>query len=448
VLTLSGGRRLAIVASLGLGLALVATGCSGSESPSGSGGQNESTPDLPLAPEGERVDTAKPIFSNPTQVTNPLYPISNLHSVLLLGVVDRLPFRTETTLLPDTKTIAWEGQKIETLVSQYVAYSDLQVVEVALDWFAQADDGSVWYFGEDVFNYEDGKLANTDGSWLAGKDGPPGMIMPANPQLGNVYRPENIPGVVFEETTVKSGDQTVNGPRGSVPGAILVQELQMDGARENKIFAPGYGEFLTFQEGEREALALAVPTDAVAGTPPPEVETLVSQASNVFTAAAPESADWGAAVTALTSLVTAWDSYQAGDVPRQLRTEMNQALDPLIAGVDLRQSEETRAAALNVELVAHDLELPYRPPTDVDRGRFDVWTRSVLVDAENEDAAGVGGGVVTLERIWDRFSHTVDAATVQNITTALEELKKAAEGKDFTAVTAAATKLRTAIGTQ
>lgn len=45
-------------------------------------------------------------------------------------------------------------------------------------------------------NYVDGVLDNTDGTWLAGKDGPPGMIMPADTQVGDVYRPENIPGFV------------------------------------------------------------------------------------------------------------------------------------------------------------------------------------------------------------------------------------------------------------
>ena len=57
----------------------------------------------------------------------------------------------------------------------------------------------MWYFGEQVDNYVDGALDNHDGTWLAGRDGPPGMIMPARPRVGDVYRPENIPGLVFEE---------------------------------------------------------------------------------------------------------------------------------------------------------------------------------------------------------------------------------------------------------
>ena len=65
-----------------------------------------------------------------------------------------------------------------------------------------------------MFNYEDGVVADTDGTWLAGTDGPPAMIMPADPQVGEVYRPENIPDFVFEEVTVKSVGLTVRRPRG------------------------------------------------------------------------------------------------------------------------------------------------------------------------------------------------------------------------------------------
>src|SRR5262249_14842005 len=50
------------------------------------------------APLDRRVDLAPPSFSNPTSITNPLFPISDLRSVVLLGHVDGKPFRTETTL--------------------------------------------------------------------------------------------------------------------------------------------------------------------------------------------------------------------------------------------------------------------------------------------------------------------------------------------------------------
>src|SRR5918995_2929577 len=152
------------------------------------------TGDLKVAPESQRVDTTMPTFSNPTNVTNPLFPASKQESVLMLGHVDGKQFRTEVTLLPDTRIIEWQGQHVETLVSQYTAYLDGRLHEGAYDFYAQADDGSVWYFGEDGFNFKDGGIVDTHGTWIAGKNGPAAMIMPSDPKVGDVYRPENIPG--------------------------------------------------------------------------------------------------------------------------------------------------------------------------------------------------------------------------------------------------------------
>ena len=104
------------------------------------------------------------------------------------------PFRSETTLLPYTGVVVIDGQPVEVLLSQYMAYLDGRITEVALDRYAQADDGSVWYLGEDVYDYEDGTVVVTEGTWLAGRDGPPAMIMPGDPQVGQVFRPRTDTG--------------------------------------------------------------------------------------------------------------------------------------------------------------------------------------------------------------------------------------------------------------
>ncbi|MBA3302846.1 MAG: hypothetical protein H0U26_03100, partial [Acidimicrobiia bacterium] len=155
------------------------------------------------APEADRVDIDRPTFSHPTEITNPLFPISELESAVLLGEVDGKPFRSETTLLPATGTVLLDGEAVEVLLSQYTAYFDGRITEVAVDRYAQADDGSVWYLGEDVYDYDNGFVSVTEGTWLAGRDGPPAMIMAADPKVGQVFRPEDIPGIVFEEVTIK-----------------------------------------------------------------------------------------------------------------------------------------------------------------------------------------------------------------------------------------------------
>src|ERR687898_1648514 len=101
-------------------------------------------------------------------VTNPLFPVSRQEPVLMVGRVDDKPFRPEVTLLPETRIIEWQGQRVETLVSQYTAYLDGRIHEVAYRTYAQADDGSVWYFGEDAFNFANGAIADTEGTWIVG----------------------------------------------------------------------------------------------------------------------------------------------------------------------------------------------------------------------------------------------------------------------------------------
>ena len=118
---------------------------------------------VPVAPDSARVDLTVPRFSHPTEVTNPLFPVSRQASVLFVGHVDGQPFRTEVTLLPETRLVEWGGQEVETLVSQYTAFLGGRLQEVAYDLYAQADDGSVWYFGEDVADLEDGAIVRVAG---------------------------------------------------------------------------------------------------------------------------------------------------------------------------------------------------------------------------------------------------------------------------------------------
>src|SRR6476661_331570 len=202
-----GMRTIALLLAGSL-LAGCSSGGTETGAPSGSAGARSGGPGtairqpalpsgVPVAPDSERVDLTVPTFSHPTDVTNPLFPVSEQHAVVFVGHVDGKPFRTEVTLLPGTRPIDWGGQRIDTLVSQYTAYLDGRIQEVAYDLYAQADDDSVWYFGEDVVDIEHGAIVTKEGTWLAGKDGPAQMIMPGDPSVGDVYRTENIPGVAF-----------------------------------------------------------------------------------------------------------------------------------------------------------------------------------------------------------------------------------------------------------
>jgi len=424
-------RRSLAIAGSALLAALALTGCDGDGESSAT--TVKSTPTAcgtydgeGCAPTGRRVDLDGPSFSNSAEITNPLNPISRLRSTVLLGQVDDKPFRTETTLLPGTKTIEWDGVQVQALASQYVAYLDGRLNEVAIDWFAQADDGSVWYLGEDVYDYENGTVAVTEGTWLAGRDGPGAMIMPAEPKVGDVYRPENIVGIVFEEVTVKSVGKTVQGPRGPVPGAIVTSELHADGSREGKIFAPGYGEFRnTGGGGDLEAIALAVPTDALPGPPPKELRFLSTSAVGVLELS--RRRDWEAAASVGERMNSAWSALSEREQPPMIAERLSEDMTALTRAVENRKPGRAAQKAIDVAQSVLDLELRHRPSAEINVERFHLWTQQLRVHAAAQDLAGVTGAVAVLEWIRDRIAYRLGADGRREIDSRLRALRTATD---------------------
>jgi hypothetical protein len=412
---------------------LALTACSDSQK----SGASSQTPPVPCgtldghgcAPRAERVDLNKPSFTHSTEITNPLFPISNLRSAVLLGHVEGKPFRTETTLLPGTHSVEWGGRRIPVLLSQYMAYKGGRLEEVALDRYAQADDGSVWYFGEDVFDYKNGTVALTEGTWLAGKEGPPAMIMPANPKLGDVYRTENAPPVVFEEVTVKSVGQTVAGPTSPVDGAMVARELHSDGTSEDKVFAPGYGEFRTAGGGDLEALALAVPRNARPGPSPPELQALLTDA--VAAVEFVRLGEWDSVSSTVLHMNALWQKLRTRDQPHMVAARIDAALEALTHAAEQHQPRRISQAAIDAAQSTLDLQLRYRPAAQIDAGRFRLWTQQLRLDAAANDLGAVTGDIAVLEWIRERFAYVVPTAARADIDARLRDLRATADARNL-----------------
>jgi hypothetical protein len=245
--------------------------------------------------------------------------------------------------------------------------------------------------------------------------------MPAKPKVGDVYRPENIPGLVFEEVGVKAVDETVDGPHGPVAGAIVAGELHQDGSREDKVFAPGYGEFSTASGGDVEAMTLAVPADKLPGSPPAELETLSAGADGVFKAVS--KGRWTRASATVRTMIRAWRTLQRDELPPRLGARMSLALKELGRVVAARDATRALRAAIAVAQGSLDLQLRHRSPTAIDRARFELWVRQLIVDAAAGDAAGVRGDLATLEWIRDRFVHTLARVANTRVNAHLLELR-------------------------
>ena len=187
----------------------------------------------------ERAARAKKVlagvkFTHPTEITNPYLPISSLKQDILEGTEDGKKTRIERTAKPDLhKTFKIGDQTIESFVVEDRAYEDGQLAEVALDYFAQDDNGTVYYLGEEVDEYKDGKIISHDGSWMLGKDtAVPGVIMPAKPKLGDRFRSEDVSAEIGEIDEIVSLSEDVKVPAGTYKDCLKIKESLADGTTE------------------------------------------------------------------------------------------------------------------------------------------------------------------------------------------------------------------------
>jgi len=196
----------------------------------------------------ERADRGKKLlagvkFTHPTQITNPWLPFSSLKQDILEGTEGGKKTRIERTVKPDLhKTFKIGDQEIEVLVVEDRDYEDGKLAEVTLDYIAQDDNGNVYYFGEDVDEYRDGKIVGHDGAWLLGKDTQvPGVLFPAVPKLGLKFRSEDVSNDISEIDEIVSMSETVTTPAGKFTDCIKVKENLADGTTEYKYYAKGIG---------------------------------------------------------------------------------------------------------------------------------------------------------------------------------------------------------------
>lgn len=126
------------------------------------------------------------------KIDNPYFPLKPRTRYIYRGETDGEPTRNVTIVTRQTNEILG----VKTTVVHDLAYEGGVLVEDTFDWYAQDKDGNVWYFGEDTKELdEEGNVISTEGSWEAGVDGAlPGIVMLADPQVGDTYQQENFPG--------------------------------------------------------------------------------------------------------------------------------------------------------------------------------------------------------------------------------------------------------------
>lgn len=124
-------------------------------------------------------------FSNPTVIDNAWLPLMPGHYLVLEGITveegEEIDHRIEFTVTGLTKEI--EG--IATVVAFILDYSDGELVEAEIAFYAQDDAGTVWYLGEYPEEYEDGEFLEAK-PWISGvADAQAGIKMMPAPSVGS-----------------------------------------------------------------------------------------------------------------------------------------------------------------------------------------------------------------------------------------------------------------------
>jgi hypothetical protein len=132
------------------------------------------------------------------------------------------PEKDQVEVLTDAKVILG----VTTTVVRDRVWEDGQLVEDTYDWYAQDNQGTVWYFGEFATNYESDGSVNHDGSWEAGVDkAKPGIVMQADPEEeDDPYRQEYLKGEAEDWAQVIDTDVSVKTKLGKYEDCIKTKE--------------------------------------------------------------------------------------------------------------------------------------------------------------------------------------------------------------------------------
>lgn len=207
---------------------------------------------------GELVALFEPFdhgrFSSPTVIDNPWLPMEPGTRMIYEGITredgEQLPHRLVFTVTDLVKEI--DG--ITSVVIWDVDYSDGDLVETELAFFAQDDRGDVWRMGEYPEEWEEGEFLDAP-AWIAGVGSSrAGIAMTAAPDLDSPsYSQGWGPDVGFTDRAFILEMGTRNCIRlGCYEDVLVVNEFNDEepGANQLKHYAPGVGNIQVGWRGD------------------------------------------------------------------------------------------------------------------------------------------------------------------------------------------------------
>ena len=119
-----------------------------------------------------------------------------------------------------------------------------ELAELSRNYFAiDRTTGGVYYFGEDVDEYRDGKITGHEGAWLSGVGGARfGLMMPGTPKVGDRYYTEHAPKVAMDRVEILSVTTDMKVVAGVYQNCLHTKESSaIERGSEDKWYAPGVG---------------------------------------------------------------------------------------------------------------------------------------------------------------------------------------------------------------
>jgi hypothetical protein len=265
-----GHSTLTLLASLSC-VCVLGAGCGSMQSPgseASSGVPSNSIPSAsPTKPKPAADSDFDPKnFNHPLEITNqyfPMVPGTRLHWKGHAFDEDdgsRIEREIDFTVSDLTKVI----NGVQTRVAWERDYSDGEMEEVELTYYAQDDSGTVWYFGEYSEELDSGKIDDSP-AWLGGQQkARPGIAMQAQPATGTKDYAEGWGPAVEWNDRAKVDQVGISNcvPTGCYHDVAVIAEFNPDepGKTQLKYYAPGVGGIRTGWRGknekEREELGL------------------------------------------------------------------------------------------------------------------------------------------------------------------------------------------------
>jgi hypothetical protein len=171
-------------------------------------------------------------------IDNPYFPLPVGQVLVLDGTEGSTAVHLDITVLDETEVV--EG--VTTRVMEERESEDGELVEVSRNFFVQAPDGTVCYYGEDVDIYEGGEVVGHSGQWRAGGGNLPGIMMPASPEVGMTYAQEMAPGVAEDHADIVAMGESITVPLDTYTDTLRTSEwTPLEAGRSTKVYVSGIG---------------------------------------------------------------------------------------------------------------------------------------------------------------------------------------------------------------